>query len=203
LSSLSLDEARPQQTKPSENPAKTSADFSTTSNEDTSKSISQLLLPSTLHKLPLELRQLCYSFAMIANEDFDREIDKYYDGRYAGWDEILYCQRLHRYSESDVPFTLYRQYPGYVPTICRTSKTMFEEAYPVFLPNTVLQVPHPATVKVLETFLDSLPRETGFKAVRTLSFPRFDEFTDVSPITLANRCPGLHTLRLGFVSIRL
>jgi hypothetical protein len=36
--------------------------------------------------------------------------------------------------------------------------------------------------------------------VRTLSFPRFDEFTDVSPITLANRCPGLHTLRLGFVS---
>jgi hypothetical protein len=68
LSSLSLDEARPHQAKPSEDPAKTSADSLTKSNEDTLKTSSPTLLPSTLHKLPLELRQLCYSFAMIANE---------------------------------------------------------------------------------------------------------------------------------------
>jgi hypothetical protein len=87
-----------------------------------------------------------------------------------------------------------------VPSICQTSQTVFEESYPVFISNVTLRVPHPATANVLETFLDSLPSNTGFKAVCSLSFEFFDRhsFNESLAIQFAQRCPGLQKLQLGF-----
>jgi hypothetical protein len=132
-------------------------------------------ITSTLHKLPLELRQLCYYFAMYADQlSMGRQVI------------ALVGSGL---SESTI----------YLPPICRTSKVMFQESAPVYIASVTFILKRSTETLVLTRFLEYLSHDLGFKSVRSLKFESVDyggigEYS----LELAVRCIGLRKLQLAF-----
>jgi hypothetical protein len=145
---------------------------------DIEKKTGNMIIPSTtstLNKLPLELRQLCYHFAMNA--------DDMSEGR-----QVVALVGSGQ-SESTV----------YLPPICRTSKVLFQEAAPVYIASVTFILQRSTDTLVLTRFLEHLPNDLGFKSVRSLKFESVDyggigEYS----LELAVRCLGLRKLQLAF-----
>ncbi|KAF2251436.1 hypothetical protein BU26DRAFT_518088 [Trematosphaeria pertusa] len=137
-------------------------------------------IPTVLDALPLEAREMVYEKAMEAGHHFD---------------DTVYVQSYERSS---------RTRPRFLPAIYHTSKGILAEAGPVFIRNSIFVVSSYPANQLFTAFLESLPQNAGFKAVRVLRFQYFDcfpggeEHSVHADLLLASRCPGLHTISLTF-----
>ncbi|KAF2033453.1 hypothetical protein EK21DRAFT_86252 [Setomelanomma holmii] len=140
-----------------------------------------------LASLPLELRQLCYHFAMEAEEDFDRgvEVTGHFLGQGNGLPPVI------------DPLT----YPHRLPAICKTSKQVFDETVPVYLSTYTFRLTTLASIRMLTGFLESLPQDKGFMSLRKLYIEDYYTFNNDfvgRGLHLATRCPGLSALSVEF-----
>jgi hypothetical protein len=147
---------------------------------------------SSFWKLPLELRQRCYRYAM--EPDATPE--------YPYEEQVLVEYRTF-FAPDGHPYCL--------PALCRVSKTLYKEAVPVFIANTIFRITAPSAAGVLAKFLETLPEDLGSRSVRILYIYVPDSHGVMAPdlpltknesmcpyIRLAQRCEGLRQVELLF-----
>ncbi|KAF2726548.1 hypothetical protein EJ04DRAFT_179287 [Polyplosphaeria fusca] len=122
-----------------------------------------LPMQNTLLRLPRELRDHVYSFA-IPHVVFE-----------ISWD--LNITRLRK---------------NHVPGICKASRQMRDEAWPIFLQNTVWRLPHVTCSRPMSQLLYSFPRGEGFLNIRCLIL----QGLSVLNTNLVKYCKRLQTLVL-------
>jgi hypothetical protein len=149
---------------------------------------------SSFWKLPLELRQLCYQYAMAphATPEFP-------------YDAGVLVER------DPGSFLAPVGHPYCLPAICKVSKALYKESVPVFIANTIFRLQSPAAANILTSFLGTLADDAGFRSVRVLYIDVPDsqailgsglplaEDESIGPyMRLAQQCEGLRELALFF-----
>ncbi|KAF2867512.1 hypothetical protein BDV95DRAFT_610901 [Massariosphaeria phaeospora] len=151
------------------------------SQEDHDRQFGLILKPAAFFTmLPLEMRRECYKAIMEAEGDL------------GGYSQIYVAQH--------VTSNIYR--PSFLPTICHVSHEVLVEAAPVYLRHVnAIIISSWAGNQFFTGFLETLPDDTGYKAIKGLRFPFFDFFRGAevnADLELAAKCTGLENLHFRF-----
>ncbi|KAF2279651.1 uncharacterized protein EI97DRAFT_482330 [Westerdykella ornata] len=99
--------------------------------------------------------------------------------------------------------------PKCLPALCLASRRLFNEATPVFLRNTTWVIRSGPANLFLTQFLETIPDDKGFKAVKGLRFTSFHWFRGLEvygrnlDLMLMRRCTGLRHVEFTFHMERL
>ncbi|KAF2867511.1 hypothetical protein BDV95DRAFT_598165 [Massariosphaeria phaeospora] len=121
--------------------------------------------PQGFFSLPLELREMCYEWAMIMEGIFDGRVSLSPRTR-----KFIYELFDLNMAPNSLGSSRRGAVPSFFPAICRVSKQIAEEAASVYLRNNKLEISTKQLVKHLMSFLRTMPDGRGFTAIRSLEF---------------------------------
>ncbi|KAF2134932.1 hypothetical protein P153DRAFT_380739 [Dothidotthia symphoricarpi CBS 119687] len=86
--------------------------------------------------------------------------------------------------------------PSFLPDICKIAIGLLEEVLPVFLSGETIYITDERSIGYLFNFLETVPNDSGFAAVKKIHFAPNRGFPVVMPTELVLRCNGLRELDL-------
>lgn len=134
------------------------------------------------NQLPLEIREIILEHAMRAGGHLDKKVD---------------VEECRMQSTNTI-------HPVFLPAVCWASKAMYAEATPVFIRYRTWIIRSKEANEFFTAFLENIPEDKGFKAVKHMWFTSFHWFPGVPrvgrslDIKLMARCTGLNRVKFTF-----